>query len=94
MKILWSPRATTHLRALHDYIAEDSPQTSADVAARILNSVELLAMQPKMGRPGRVAGTRELVVPGTPYVIPYRVRDDALELIAIFHCAQKWPKAF
>ena len=40
---------------------------------------------------GRVAGTRELVVPGTPYVIPYRLRTDRLEIIAIFHGRQKWP---
>jgi plasmid stabilization system protein ParE len=44
-----------------------------------------------MGRPGRVLGTRELVVPDTPYVIPYRVRRERLELIAVFHGRQKWP---
>jgi toxin ParE1/3/4 len=47
--------------------------------------------QPAMGRPGRIAGTRELVVPDTPYVIPYRVRRERLELIAVFHGHQKWP---
>ncbi len=44
-----------------------------------------------MGRPGRVLGTRELVVSETPYVIPYRVRQDRLELLAVFHGRQKWP---
>ncbi|MGH9660026.1 MAG: type II toxin-antitoxin system RelE/ParE family toxin, partial [Bryobacteraceae bacterium] len=52
---------------------------------------DLLASQPQMGRPGRVLGTRELVVPDTPYIIPYRVRGERLELIAVFHGAQKWP---
>ncbi len=62
------------------------------VAQRILNSVELLKTQPEMGRPGRVVGTRELVVPNTPFLIPYRVRRERLELIAVFHGHQKWPK--
>ena len=44
-----------------------------------------------MGRPGRVLGTRELVVPGTPYIIPYRARGEYLDLLAIFHGHQKWP---
>lgn len=61
------------------------------IANRILRAVELLQTQPEMGRPGRISGTRELVVPGTPYVIPYRLRRQSLELIAVFHGRQKWP---
>jgi toxin ParE1/3/4 len=93
MRIVWSPRAIRHLRALRDYIAGDSPPSARAIAARILSGVELLATQPHMGRPGRVAGTRELVVPGTPYVIPYRARGEGLEVLAVFHGAQKWPKS-
>lgn len=44
-----------------------------------------------MGRAGRVAGTRELVVADTPYIIPYRVRGDAVEILRVFHAARKWP---
>jgi plasmid stabilization system protein ParE len=51
----------------------------------------LLQTQPAMGRPGRVVGTRELVVQDTPFVLPYRVRRERLELIAVFHGRQKWP---
>jgi plasmid stabilization system protein ParE len=82
VKIIWSRRAIRHLVAVRNYIAKDSPQNAATVAARIMKSVDLLATQPHMGRPGRVMGTRELVVPDTPYVIPYRVRGESLELIA------------
>ena len=92
MKIVWSRRAIGHLTALRDYIAADNPQAAANVAARILDSVDRLASHPHSGRPGRITGTRELVVPGTPYVIPYRVRGDRLDLIAVFHGKQKWPK--
>lgn len=61
------------------------------VASRILNAVDLLQTNPGMGCAGRVLGTRELVVPDTPYIIPNRVRRERLELIAVFHGRQKWP---
>ena len=90
MKVVWSRRAIRHLVSLREYIEKDSEQNASVVAKRILSAVELLP-QPEMGRPGRVLGTRELVVPDTPYLIPYRVRRDRLELIAVFHGRQKWP---
>ncbi|WP_035957746.1 type II toxin-antitoxin system RelE/ParE family toxin [Bryobacter aggregatus] len=91
MKVLWSRRAIRHLIHLREYIGKDSQQNAALVARRILDAVNLLPSQPHLGRPGRVLGTRERVVPETPYVIPYRVRRDQLELIAVFHGRQKWP---
>ncbi len=91
MKVVWSRRAIRHLTALRDQIAKDSPQNAAAVAERILRSVDLLATQPQMGRPGRILGSRELVVTGTPYIVPYRIRGEQLELIAVFHGRQKWP---
>lgn len=91
MKVVWSRRAVQHLVALRAFIAKDSEQNAALVAARILESIELLQTQPDMGRPGRVLGTRELVIPNTPYIIPYRVRRERLELIAVFHGHQQWP---
>ena len=91
MKVVWSRRAIRHLVSLREYIAKDFEQNAAAVAARILDAIDLLQTQPQMGRPGRVLGTRELVIPNTPYVIPYRVRRDRLELIAVLHGRQKWP---
>jgi addiction module RelE/StbE family toxin len=91
MKIVWTRRAIRHLVSLREYIEKDSEQNAVLVAKRILESVDLLQTQPYMGRPGRVLGTRELVAPGTPYIIPYRVRRERLELIAVFHGRQKWP---
>jgi len=92
MKVVWSPRAVRHLKALHGYIQADNPQAAAAVVARIVESVARLVDQPHSGRPGRIAGTRELIVPGTPYVIPYRIRNGRLDLIAVFHGKQKWPR--
>lgn len=92
VRIVWSRRAIRHLVAVRDYIAKDTPENAGAVPARIVKSVDLLANQPQMGRPGRVPGTRELVVPDTPYIIPYRVRGEYLELIAVLHGRRRWPK--
>jgi len=54
--------------------------------------VGLLKKNPALGRAGRVAGTRELVVAGTPYVVPYRVRGEAVEILRVFHAARRWPE--
>jgi len=91
MKVVWSRRAIRHLVHLRDYIAKDSDQNAALMAARILKAIDLLQAHPEIGRPGRLVGTRELVVPDTPYIVPYRARRDRLELIAVFHGRQKWP---
>jgi toxin ParE1/3/4 len=92
--IVWSPRAIEHLAHLREYIARDNPSAANRIASLLLEAVERLAQLPNLGRPGRVAGMRELVVPGTPYVIPYRVRGDRLEVVGVFHGRQKWPKRF
>lgn len=91
MTIVWSPRAIEHLAHLRAHIARDNPKAANRISSTVLNAVERLAERPNLGRPGRVAGTRELVVPGTPYVIPYRLKGDRLEVIAVFHGRQKWP---
>jgi toxin ParE1/3/4 len=90
--VVWSPRAIEHLAHLRSYIARDNPAAANRIASVRLDAVERLARLPNLGRPGRVAGTRELVVPGTPYVIPYRLRGDRLDVIAVFHGRQKWPE--
>jgi toxin ParE1/3/4 len=91
MTVVWSRRAVQHLIHLRQHIAQDSPSAAASVAERILDCVALLSEHPAIGRPGRIAGTRELVVPQTSYVIPYRVRGDTLAIVAVFHQRQRWP---
>jgi toxin ParE1/3/4 len=92
--IVWSPRAVGHLAALRASIARDNPDAAGRIATTLLDAVDRLVELPSLGRPGRVAGTRELVVPGTRYVIPYRVRGNRVDIIALFHARQKWPKRF
>lgn len=88
MRIIWSRRAIQNLIALRAFIERESGPKAAVVAGRILEALEFLRQQPQMGRPGRVLGTRELVVPNTPFIVPYRVRGQRLELLAIFHGRQ------
>ena len=92
MTVVWSPRAIGHLAALRDHIARENPGAAARTATTLLAAVDRLAELPNLGRPGRVSGTGELVVPGTRYVIPYRVRGERLEIIAVFHGRQRWPR--
>lgn len=92
MKEIWSPKALGHLEQLWRFIAQDSEIAADQVVQRIFDSVDLLKTQPEMGRVGRLAGTRELVVPRTPYFVVYRVRRGGLELIAVLHGSQRWPQ--
>ena len=94
MTVVWSPRAILHLTDLRAHIARDPPDAAARVAVAILTAVERAAEFPQIGRPGRVPGTYELVVTGTPYVIPYRLRRGRFEIIAVFHGRQQWPGRF
>jgi len=90
MRIVWSRRAIANLIQLRQFIAHDRPQAAAAVAAEILRSIEHLSTHPNAGRPGRIAGMRELVIQGTPYLAPYRIREGRLEIIAVFHGRRKW----
>jgi toxin ParE1/3/4 len=94
MKIVWSRRAIRHLAAIRDFIAQADARAAGRIARRILDGAEQAASQPHMGRAGRVAGARELVIDGTQYVIPYRVRGDRFEIIAVFQGRQRWPEHF
>jgi toxin ParE1/3/4 len=93
MTVVWSPRAIRHLVAIRKYIEKDSEGNAALIAARIFDAVAILRTQPQMGRPGRLTGTRELVVSGTPYIVPYRVRRERLELLAVFDGRRQWPRS-
>lgn len=91
MKIRWTRTALRNLAAEAEYIAQDSPTAAGKTLARIKNAVNLLAGQPSMGRAGRVPDTRELIIPETPYIIPYRIHDGQIEILRVFHAARKWP---
>ena len=61
----------------------------------ILNAVGYLAIHPHAGREGRVKSTRELIIPGTPYFVAYRVKnEDTVEVLAVIHGKRRWPATF
>ena len=92
MRIVWLPEAGQDLVGIRHYISETHPAAAAQVARRILDTVACLRDHPEIGRAGRVPGTRELVIPGLPYIVPYRVKGTAVEILGILHAAQEWPK--
>jgi plasmid stabilization system protein ParE len=94
MRIKWTRRALDNLDSAVDYIATDKPTAAADAALKILSAVKMLADQPGMGRPGRVAGTRELVVPSLPYIVPYVEKAGTVVILRVMHASMKWPNRF
>jgi plasmid stabilization system protein ParE len=94
VRVRWLRTALHNLDEEADYIAKDDPAAADRLVQRILRATDLLARNPAIGRPGRVPGTRELVVAGTPYIVPYRVRAEAVEILRAFHAARRWPKKF
>ena len=94
MRIVWTGPALRELEAIGDYIAQANPAAAARTVTRILERVDDLVEHPESGRAGRVAETRELVVTGTPFIVPYRVRDQRIEVLSVFHGARKWPDSF
>jgi toxin ParE1/3/4 len=94
VRVRWLRRALQNLDEEAEYIARDDPDAAAQMVDRIATSVERLATHPALGRTGRIPGTRELMVSGTPYVVPYRVRGETVEILRVFHGARKWPEKF
>jgi len=94
MNIVWSRPARQDLRELVAYIAADNPAAARTVLGRIKAAVEGLREHPQRGRPGRVAATRELVIPPTPYLVPYRIKNNRLEVLRVYHSARRWPDSF
>lgn len=92
MRIRWLRTALRNLDTEAAYIARDDPGAAQVVVQRVLDAVAALAEQPALGRPGRVAGTRELMVPKTRYLVPYRVRSQTVEVLRVFHSSRRLPQ--
>lgn len=94
MKISFTPEAQSDFDDIFSYIFKKNPTAVYNVRERILEAIMGLPEYPYIGRKGRAEGTREMVVPNTPYVIPYEILDDKLVILAIFHSSRDWPEKF
>ncbi len=94
MKVRWLEDAVTDLEYLRDYIAIDDDRTADKVMQKVLETVSLLSMHPEIGREGRVLNTRELIISGSPYIVPYRVKQEFVDILRILHSAMQWPNQF
>jgi addiction module RelE/StbE family toxin len=89
MNLRYTVSALRHIEEIHKYIAERDTEAARRVVLRIERSIGRLAFLPLSGRPGVVAGTRTLVVPGLPYVVIYRVRGELVDIVAVLHTARR-----
>ena len=94
MRITWRQVAVDGLEAARRQIAADNPSAADRVFERILSAVSRLSDMPHLGRAGRVPGTRELVVAGTPFIVAYTASEKEVSIVAVIHGARRWPAAF
>ncbi|MFI0843783.1 type II toxin-antitoxin system RelE/ParE family toxin [Mesorhizobium sp. IMUNJ 23232] len=92
MKLVWAAFALADRRNIFAHIEADSPRAADHVDERIATAVRRLIDFPQSGRPGRIEGTRELVIPRTPYIAAYVVTANRVRIIRILHGAQRWPE--
>jgi toxin ParE1/3/4 len=91
MRLRWSDEAAEDLERITNYLFAETPQHASDLVRAIYNAPQALLQSPHRGRPGKKEGTRELVLSPLPYLVVYRIADDAIQIVRILHGAQKWP---
>ena len=94
MKVIWSAASVRHLQEIIDYLKGESSAGTVTIRRRILATARRVGQMPYSGRIGRVDGTREAVVPRSPYIVVYQVSEQAVEILGIWHGARQWPESF
>jgi toxin ParE1/3/4 len=92
MKPVWTRTAIRDLTHIREYIARENPDAAREIALKIVDASERIIQFPEVGRIGRVKGTRELIIPGTKYLIVYRIIRKAVHFLSIRHGRQQWPR--
>nr|WP_280520087.1 type II toxin-antitoxin system RelE/ParE family toxin [Rhizobium cremeum] len=88
---MWSAFAISDRDGIFTHIEANNPVAAIAIDERIASAARRLVDFPDSGRPGRVAGTRELVISGTPYICAYVVTATAIRILRVLHGAQQWP---
>lgn len=92
MRIQWTDAAAGDLESIAAWIGPEDPDAAVRQVLLVVDAVEeLLPVQPALGRAGRLTGTRELVIPKTPFVVAYRVRGQVVHVLRVLHEAMQWP---
>jgi toxin ParE1/3/4 len=91
VRLEWSVWAQADRDAIFDRIEADNPRAAVAVDKRISDRVKVLGRLPRSGRPGRVEGTRELVITRTPYIVAYRIIGDTVRILRVLHSSRQWP---
>jgi len=94
MRVIWLDDALDGMKAIHTYIAIENPLAAYETLIKIKAMADMLADFPLMGKTGRIKGVRELVINGTSYILPYRIKKDTIEILNVFHEARNWPEQF
>lgn len=94
MKVVWNKRALDDLAKIKRFIFKENQELAMRVVLRITQATSRLSLMPEMGRIGRCWNIRELVIPGLPYVVPYRIKDHEVRIIRVFHSSMRWPDRF
>jgi len=93
-QIKWLKKALKNINDEAEYIAKENPKAAQQVVQEIYDAVSLLAGNPALGYSGRIHNTRELVIPDTRYLVPYRVNSKmkTIEILRVFHTSRELPK--
>ena len=91
LRVDWLRLALQDIQDCAEFIAQDSPETAKLIVDRIWQEGQSLRILPDRGRPGRVPGTRELVLQGLPYFLAYRVKGRSVQILRVIHMARNWP---
>lgn len=91
MRIRWTPAAAADLEHISNYLKDRYPQYRQPTLRKLYEAIRSLKESPHRGRPGREDGTRELLFPPMPYIAVYRVRENTIEVLRIYHAAQDRP---
>jgi toxin ParE1/3/4 len=91
MRIRWTRAAAEDLEHIKDYLTEHHPQFVQSTVIELYETIRSLKTSPRRGRLGREEGTRELALSRLPYIVAYRIKEQAVEVLHIFHAAQNRP---
>jgi toxin ParE1/3/4 len=88
--VKWHRSALADLFNLTEFLSAENPNATRRILDEIEKQIDLLARHPHLGRPGRIPGTRERAVTGTPFIAVYQVTD-SIFILRLLHGARRWP---